>query len=203
MFKVDELLKATAGRLSGPDRNVSACGVSTDSRSIKRGEIFIAIKGDNFDGHDFIPQAIKKGASVVIKEKGYRFKLRSSVIFIEVADTIRALGDIARFNRKKFNPPVIAVTGSNGKTTTKEMVACVLSASFKVLKNEGTKNNHIGLPMTLVNLDHSHDFAVLEIGTNHFGEVENLAKVCLANVGIITNIGSAHLEYLRNLERVF
>ena len=131
------------------------------------------------------------------KDKGRR------VTFIEVQDTTKALGDIARFQRRKFNTPVIAVTGSNGKTTTKEMIAHILSRKFKVLKNEGTKNNQIGLPLTLLKLNSSYDIAVLEVGTNHFGEVDYLTKVCQPNMGIIINIGPSHLEYLGDLGGVF
>jgi len=209
MLKVNELLKATGGCLISGRENIVIKGISIDSRTIKRGEAFIAIKGDNFDGHDFIAEAIKRGASCIIHEPrttsclpaGRNHEPRKSV-FIEVKDTIRALGDIARFQRNKFDIPIIAVTGSNGKTTAKEMISWVLSKKFKVLKNEGTKNNQIGLPLTLLNLNRSYDIVVLEIGTNHFGEVENLAKVCLPNIGIITNIGPAHLEYLCNLKGV-
>ncbi len=215
MLKIPELLKATQGSLVSGDNNVIVKGVSIDSREIKKGEAFIAIKGNNFDGHNFIGIAIKKGASCIIVEKGPRrigqkamvwppmAKAIDGVAVIKVKDTIRALGAIARFKRKKYNIPVIAVTGSNGKTTTKDMIAWVLSKDFKVLKNEGTKNNHIGLPLTLLKLDSSYDIVVLEIGTNHFGEVKYLSDIVCANIGIITNIGPAHLEYFKDLKGVF
>jgi len=210
MFKVTELVKAAKGRLTSGKGNIEVKGISIDSRTLKPGECFIAVKGDNFDGHDFVRQAIKKGASCIIKDKRPTSYPSASLgtsqlpatSFIEVKDTIIALGDIARFWRNKFNIPVIAVTGSNGKTTTKEMIAWVLSAKFKVLKNEGTKNNHIGLPMALLNLNSTHEIAVLEIGTNHFGEVANLARICSPDIGVITNIGPSHLEYFHNLEGV-
>ena len=203
MFKVDELLRATKGRLISGNADTVLKGISIDSRSIGKQEAFIALKGNNFDGHDFITRAIKKGASCILCQRlSIRFPSKE-IAFIKVKDTTKALGDIARFQRKKFDIPVIAVTGSNGKTTTKEMVAWVMSWKFKVLKNIGTKNNHIGLPLTLLNLDSSYDFAVLELGTNHFGEVSYLAKICLPNIGIITNIGPAHLEYFKNLQGVF
>ncbi len=202
MFNVNELLEASGGRLINGRENLVIKGISINSRTIKKGQAFIAIKGNNFDGHNFIEEAIKKGANCIIHEvRSTKYEVRNKV-FIEVKDTVKALGDIARFQRNKFDIPVIAVTGSNGKTTSKEMIAWVLAKRFRVLKNEGTKNNQIGLPLTLLNLNPSDDIAVLEIGTNHFGEVENLAKVCLPNIGIITNIGPAHLEYLRNLRGV-
>jgi len=202
MFRVDELLEATQGKLIQGKKYITARGISIDSRTIKPKEAFIAIKGNNFDGHDFIDEAIKKGANCIIKELPTNSHQLRSAAFIEVKDTIKALGDIARFQRKKFNIPIIAVTGSNGKTTTKEMIAWILSQEFCVLKNEGTKNNQIGLPLTLLNLKPQHDIAVLEIGTNHPGEVGYLSKICQPNIGIIINIGASHLEYLHNLEGV-
>ena len=204
MFRVDELIEATKGRLINQAGDTIIRGISIDSRTIHSKHAFIAIKGSNFDGHDFIGEAIKKGATCIIKESVSEAKDKGRrVTFIEVRDTTKALGDIARFQRRKFNIPVIAVTGSNGKTTTKEMIAHILSRKFKVLKNEGTKNNQIGLPLTLLKLNSSYDIAVLEVGTNHFGEVDYLTKVCQPNMGIIINIGPSHLEYLRDLGGVF
>jgi len=202
VFKIDELLKATKGKLIGGPRNYRITALSIDSRVIKKHEAFIAIRGNNFDGHDFIDEAIEKGASCIIKEIGSKECKSSSVPFIEVKNTVKALGDIARFQRQKFNIPVIAVTGSNGKTTVKEMIAWVLSKKFNVLKNEGTKNNQIGLPLTLLKLKSKHDAVVLEVGTNHFGEVQYLTEICLPNIGVITNIGPSHLEFLHNLKGV-
>lgn len=202
MFKVAELLKATNGKLVCRGENSLLKGISTDSRTIRAGEVFIPIKGNNFEGHNFIGQAVKKGASCVIAEKIKTHDSELKTNFIEVKDTTKALGDIARYYRQKFDIPVIAVTGSNGKTTAKEMIACVLSRKHKVLKNEGTKNNQIGLPMTLLKLDKSYDFAVLEAGTNHPGEIEYLAGICQPNIGIITNVGQSHLEFLKDLPGV-
>lgn len=204
MFKVNELLKATRGRLiSGED---SAClrGISIDSRTTKPQEAFIAIKGTNFDGHDFVGEAIRRGAKLIITQvSGVRYQVSGRVPVIQVKDTVKALGDIARFQRQKLDVDVIAVTGSNGKTTTKEMLSWVLSKKFKVLKNIGTKNNQIGLHLTLLNLNSSYDLAVLEVGTNHFGEVGYLAGICQPNISVITNIGPAHLEHFRSLKGVF
>lgn len=203
MFEIHELLKATNGRLVSPGKKNLISGISTDSRTIMPGEAFIAIKGDNFDGHGFINTAVKKEASCIIKEHDKtRFK-RHKVAVIEVRDTTKALGNIANFHRRKFDIPIIAITGSTGKTTTKEMLAWILSPQFKVLKNQGTKNNHIGLPQTLLGLKKHHDIAIVELGTNHFGEIENLAKICLPSIGIITNIGPSHLEYFHDLNGVF
>lgn len=201
MFKISELLEATRGKLTSGDKGAIVGGISIDSRQIKKGMAFIAIKGDNFDGHNFVKASVEKGAICVISDK--KIKKMNNVAIIKVKDTIRALGDIARFNRNRYKIPVIAVTGSNGKTTTKDMIASVLSKDFKVLKNEGTKNNLIGLPLTLLKLDSSYDAAVLEIGTNHFGEVKYLSGIACANIGVITNIGPSHLKYFKNLSGVF
>jgi UDP-N-acetylmuramoyl-tripeptide--D-alanyl-D-alanine ligase len=203
MLEFDEIIKATRGRLIKGPGGLRLKGISMDTRTIKPGECFIAIKGDNFDGHDFIGEAVKKGSACIIKEARGERPGPAKVACIEVKDSIRSLGDLARFQRRKYAIPVIAVTGSNGKTTTKEMIAGVLSAKYKVLKNEGTKNNHIGLPLTLLKLDSSFELAVLEIGTNHFGEVNYLADICEPNVGVITGIGAAHLEYFHDLKGVF
>jgi UDP-N-acetylmuramoyl-tripeptide--D-alanyl-D-alanine ligase len=220
MFTVNELLKATKGRLISGNPEAKTKAISVDSRTIRPSEAFIAIKGSNFDGYNFIGEAVRKGAKAVIahspllvsaspaggRQAGrliVRSSNRNKVSFILVKDTVKALGDIARFQRERFGIPIIAVTGSNGKTTTKEMIAWVLSDRFKALKNAGTKNNHIGLPLTLLNLNSSYECAVLELGTSHFGELGYLAKICLPNIGVITNVGPAHLEYFRDLKGVF
>lgn len=211
MFKIGDILKAVNGKLVYGCRDIEVSDISIDSRTIKKGDTFIAIKGNNFDGHDFIGQALRKGCSCVIRgagERGARDEGRKTkkeklgVSVIEVKDTIKALGDIARYQRQKINMPVIAVTGSAGKTTVKDMISWVLSKKFNVLSNEGTKNNHIGLPLALINATPMHDMAVLELGTNHPGEIEYLAKVCQPNIGVITNIGPAHLEYFGSLSGV-
>lgn len=216
MFTINQILEAVKGKLICGCGDMEAVDVSIDSRAIKKGEAFIAIKGNNFDGHDFIKQAVLKGCSCIIRgagskrDEGRRTKEEGrgtrdegrGIAVIEVQDTIKALGDIARYQRQKFNLPVIAVTGSAGKTTLKDMISWVLSKNFNVLSNEGTKNNHIGLPLALIKTNALHDVAVLELGTNHPGEIEYLSKICQPNIGIITNIGSAHLEYFGNLNGV-
>jgi len=201
MFKVFELLKATKGKLISGSADAQVNAISIDSRTINENDAFIAIRGVTFDGHNFIQEAIDKGAKAVIVQyqvSGIKCQDKN-INLIKVKDTIKALGDIANFQRRKFSIPVIAVTGSNGKTTAKEMIAWVLSKGFCVLKNEGTKNNQIGLPQTLTQLNRNHDIAVLELGANHFGEIGYLAKICQPNIGIITNIGPSHLEFLMDL----
>jgi len=203
MFSCAQILKATRAKLVNGSGDIWVKDISIDSRTIKKGSAFIAIKGNNFDGHDFIGKAIKKGASCIIKAEKNKQKVTERVACIEVKDTLKALGDVANFWRKRFDVPVIAVTGSNGKTTAKDMIAWVLSHKFKVLKNEGTKNNQIGLPLTLLKLDGTYDIVVLELGTNHPGEIAYLSRIAGSNVGVITNIGAAHLGYFGNLAGVF
>ncbi|MDD5477137.1 MAG: UDP-N-acetylmuramoyl-tripeptide--D-alanyl-D-alanine ligase [Candidatus Omnitrophica bacterium] len=202
MFKVNEIIKATGGKLIQGKLRDKFEVVSTDSRRLKPGEAFLALKGNNFDGHDFIAEVLKSGVRCLIVERMPECLIPGRIAVIKVKDTTLALGDIARFQRQKFKLPVIAVTGSNGKTTTKEMIAWVLSDNARVLKNEGTKNNQIGLPQTLIQLCEKDNFAVVEIGTNHFGEVNYLAKIARPNIGVITNIGLSHLEFLKDLNGV-
>lgn len=203
MFKVKELIKATGGqRICGRD-DLLVRGISIDSRSLKRREAFVAIKGDRFDGHKFIGQAVEAGSRCIIFQGARPVIHSKKVTLIRVRDTRNALGDIAGFHRRRFKIPVIAITGSNGKTTSKEMIASVLSGKFCVLKNVGTENNQIGVSQTLLRLNKKHDLAVLEIGTNHFGEVRRLAEVSGANIGLITCIGPAHLKYFGDLQGVF
>jgi UDP-N-acetylmuramoyl-tripeptide--D-alanyl-D-alanine ligase len=203
MFKVNELASVAQGKIIGGSRSLEVKGISIDTRTIKKTDAFIAIKGKDLDGHDFIDQAIKKGSRCIIAERINPKSLNKKTVFIRVKDTIKALGNIARFHRERFDIPVIAVTGSNGKTTTKDMIAWTLSKKFKVLKNEGTKNNHIGLPMTLLGLDNSHCCVVIEAGTNHPGEIEYLARIARPTIAVITNIGHSHLEHLKTVDGVF
>jgi len=202
VFKVNEIIKATGGKLIQGKPADKLAAISTDSRRLKPQEAFLALKGNNFDGHDFISEALKSKVACLIVERAPEFPIPKEIAVIQVKDTTLALGGIARFQRQKFNLPVIAVTGSNGKTTTKEMIAWILSANARVLKNEGTKNNQIGLPQTLIGLRREDNFAVVEIGTNHFGEVDYLAKIACPNIGVITNIGLSHLEFLKDLNGV-
>jgi len=215
MFSVDEIVEAARGKIVCGSADMEFSNISMDSRTIKKGDAFIAIKGDNFDGHDFIDEVLQKGATCIIGDSRVRkYTIRPPAfggrtqyaiqkhIFIEVKDTVKALGDIAGFQRRKYDFPVIAISGSAGKTTVKEMIAWVLSGSFNVLRNEGTKNNQIGLPQTLLRSSSDHDLAVLELGTNHPGEIKYLADICQPNIGVITNIGPAHLEYFHDLNGV-
>lgn len=199
-----DILKATGGNLLRGDTEASFLGLSTDSRTLKRGEIFLALRGEYFDGHAFVREALDKGAAGAIVQTGH---LGSAVAesfeskpLIAVPETLRALGDMARFWRDKFSLPIIGVTGSNGKTSTKEMIAYLLEEKFRVLKSPGNFNNLVGLPLTLLDLEPSHEIAVVEMGTNVPGEIKRLTEIARPTVGIITNIGQAHLEGMGSLE---
>ena len=197
MWTIREISQATAGELVAGNPDEEIAGVSIDSRTIKKGDIFICIRGERFDGHDFIPQAIKNGAAAICfcRDKAAVSGSKIPRNAIAVSNTITALSALASYQRKRFSIPVIGITGTNGKTTCKEMLASLLSSRYKVLKNQGTRNNIIGLSLALLRLDTSHEIAVLELGTNHFGELRELCRIAVPAVGLITNIGPAHLEF--------
>ncbi len=181
-------------------------GVSIDSRTIRDGELFVAIKGDRFDGHDFIAEAIRKGAwGAIVDRAAFERNYTSLSGFkniIPVEDTLSALQEMSAIHRNKFSMPVVGITGSNGKTTTKEMLACILKQKGPVLKNEGNLNNHIGVPLTLLRLNESHKSAVIEMGMSASGEIDSLSRMVKPDVGVITNIGPAHLEFFGSLDMV-
>ncbi len=202
MFTIQEILTATQGQLIAGDPDGKVRGVSIDSRAIRAGELFIAIKGERLDGHAFISQVVKKGVRVFLVHKAVKVKGRR-VTVIKVEDTTKALGHLARFHRLKFVIPVVAITGSAGKTTTKEMVAAVLKEKYRVLANEGTQNNHIGVPLTLLKLRSKHQAAVIEAGTNQPGDIPWLTKIACPTIAVLTNIGESHLEKLKTLSGVY
>ncbi|MFO7768110.1 MAG: UDP-N-acetylmuramoyl-tripeptide--D-alanyl-D-alanine ligase [bacterium] len=181
-------------------------GVSTDSRTVRKGDLFIALKGERFDGHDFVGEALRRGAhAAVVDEEWLTSQDRRAVRgkpLIGVPDTLEALQELARYHRRRMGIPLIGVTGSNGKTTTKEMTASVLGGRFRVLKSEASFNNHIGVPLTLLRLRRAHEAAVLELGTNHPGEIAELCRIAAPSAGIITNVGPVHLEFLGDEEGV-
>ena len=204
-MKISEILKVTKGRLlSGdPQGGIDLASISTDSRTIGPGEFFLPLIGSNFNGEEFIESAFKKGAVGAFTTQYAIHNTQYNGVMIQVKDTTDALGKIARWNRMQFKIPVIGVTGSNGKTTAKDMIAKALSSKFNVLKNEGTKNNHIGVPLTLLRLNGSHRICVIEMGANHRGEIRSLAGIARPTIAVITNIGLSHLEFLKDLKGVF
>ena len=201
MFTIEQIIQDTSGKLTAGVARGLIRSISIDSRVIIKGQVFIAIKWDIFDGHDFIADVIAKGARVILVHKPVAVT-NPNVIVIQVKDTVRALGHLARFHRLRFKTPVITITGSAGKTTTKEMIAAVLGRKFKVLKNEGTQNNHIGVPMTLLKLKPMHKIVVLECGTNQPGDIPWLAQVAQADMAVFTNVGESHLEKLKSAKGV-
>ncbi|MCX5834153.1 MAG: UDP-N-acetylmuramoyl-tripeptide--D-alanyl-D-alanine ligase [Deltaproteobacteria bacterium] len=204
-LNVEDIRRAAGAVMTPGHREGKFLGVSTDSRHITKGNLFVALVGERFDGHDFLKTAVAAGASGVVIQRDRKEKVNSlpaDVTVLRVEDTLKALGDIARYWRMKFKVPVVAITGSSGKTTTKEMVATVLGQTKTVLKNEGNLNNLIGLPLTLFKLHDRHEAVVLEMGTNRRGEIRRLTEIAEPDIGIITNVGTAHLEGLKSLEMI-
>lgn len=171
--------------------------IKTDTRKLNKGDVFIALKGNNYNGEDFVIEALEKGALACIVENNINDKC------IKVKDIKETLLLLGRYIRRKYNIPLIAITGSNGKTTTKDLLSYILSSKYNVLKNEGNKNNLIGVSDTLFKLNENIDIIVMELGTNHLGEISYLSKMCEPNIGIITNIGSSHLEYFKTRKNIF
>jgi UDP-N-acetylmuramyl pentapeptide synthase len=204
-MKVKEIVSVTGGKLlsGSPETDIDLSKISTDSRTIKKGEFFLALSGPNFSGSDFVKDALKKDALGAIAENVSMSDAGGSKVLIKVKNGTKALQDIAACHREKFAIPVICVTGSNGKTTVKDMTAAILSTYYNVLKNEGTKNNHIGVPQTLLKLQPDHDMCVLELGTNHRGEIKALAAIARPTIVVLTNIGASHLEFLKDLKGVY
>jgi UDP-N-acetylmuramoyl-tripeptide--D-alanyl-D-alanine ligase len=198
-----EILEATKGDLLCGDIKHTFEGVSIDSRTISANELFIAIRGNVHDGHRFVSNVITGGVRglIVSKDAGTDWQDKD-IVCVVVSDTTKALGDLASFNRRRTDVSVVAITGSNGKTTTREMTASVVSTRYKTLSSKGNFNNEIGLPLTLLNLKNSHQWAVLELGTNRPGEIDRLGEICIPDIGVITNIGFAHLEGLGSIEGV-
>lgn len=177
-------------------------GVSTDTREIRKGNIFVALKGEKFDGHSLIEEAFRKGASAAVINENSNISLHSDFPVIRVENTVDALGKLANYHRNRFDIKLICVGGSNGKTTTKDMIASVLSRKYKTLKTYRNFNNRIGVPLMLLQLDNSYEAAVIEIATNQPGEIAELSDIAAPNFGIITNIGKEHLEQLMDLRGV-
>lgn len=172
--------------------------ICTDSRKAEPGNIFFALRGDNFDGNLFARQAIEKGCIAAVADEG---SVAAPDIFI-VDDVLATLQNLALLHRKQYNLPVIGITGSNGKTTTKELVHAVLSTSFRTLATKGNLNNHIGVPLTLLTIRPEHQIVIIEMGANHIGEVGQLSELAIPGFGLITNIGKAHLEGFGSFENI-
>ena len=192
---LDEVASILSAEMVG--KNIQVKGISTDTRTIKGGELFVALKGPNFDGHDFVQTAIDNGAVACLVQ--YRVDAENFVI---TKDTHQALGLLAKAWRKKFNKPVFSVTGSNGKTTVKEMLASIIKQDRSVMATRGNLNNDIGVPLTLFRLNENYDAAVIEMGANHLDEIDYLTNIALPDIAIVTNVGNAHLEGFGSIENI-
>ncbi len=177
---------------------VEVVGVSTDSRTVRPGDLFFAIRGDNFDGHEYVEDAFAKGACAAVVSDD----AACSGSALVVDDTVDALLTLAAWYRDRFDIPVVAVTGSNGKTTTKDMAAAVLSTKFRTVRTRGNYNNHIGVPLTLFEIEGEHEVAVVEMGMNHPGEIARLAVAARPTVGVITNVAEAHMETMQDIDSI-
>jgi UDP-N-acetylmuramoyl-tripeptide--D-alanyl-D-alanine ligase len=205
--QTQDCLNTLEGQLLQGDLTYPFRGVSINSRTVAKGELFVCIKGDRFDGHDFLTDVIdKKVGGIIISDPE---KLQSKPVrseekpfVIQVQDTLKALQDLASFQRKRFPLQVVAITGTNGKSTTKEMIASILETKFKTLKTQGNLNNHIGVPLTLLKREPSHEMGVLELGMSAAGEIKRLAEIAQPDIGVITNISEGHLVKLKSLKDI-
>ncbi|MBQ7718598.1 MAG: UDP-N-acetylmuramoyl-tripeptide--D-alanyl-D-alanine ligase [Clostridia bacterium] len=199
MFTGAQVSSITGGRLNGSG-TAEAFKINTDTRKISDGDLFIALCGEKFDGNDFILQAFEKGAAICVTNRETDVPEGKAEIIVK--DTGKALLELAGNYRDRFDVHLVGVTGSVGKTTTKEMIACALEGGFKTLKTEGNFNNEIGMPHTLFRLDDTYGAAVIEMGMNHFGELSRLSKTAKPDIAVITNIGISHIENLGSRENI-
>ena len=204
-MKIEEIVKVINGNLIIGNKEIEVENFSKDTRTIQKDDIYIGIKGQNFDGSSFWKQALDAGAKAVIMSKQNITEEEKIIykdkVIIEVEDTLNALYEIAKYKRSKYNIPVIAITGSVGKTSTKDIVASVVSQKFKTLKTEGNNNNNIGLPLTILKLK-NEEALVVEMGMNHFGEISLLTNIAKPTLAIITNIGTSHIGNLGSRENI-
>ncbi len=209
-FEADEVLTATGGTLTAQGNSKRKFRrVQTDSRAVKSGDLFIALRGERFDGHNFVQQAWDHGATGVVVDhtdigvalSHSERKRRHPLAVVQVNDTLQAYQDLAKFHRARFSIPVVAITGSNGKTTTKEMVSRVLATRYRVLQTQANFNNAIGVPKTLLDLQPRHEAAVIEMGVDQVGQTTRLCDITKPTLGVITNVGPDHLEFYGTLAR--
>ncbi|RKY30922.1 MAG: hypothetical protein DRP67_03535 [Candidatus Omnitrophota bacterium] len=197
--KISDILEWTDGVAENIKFDFPVKGISTDTRNLKNGELFVALEGKRFDGHDFVQEAFRKGAVCAVVRRDFELPERP---LIKVKDTLKGLGDIAKGYRRRFNLKVIGITGSDGKTTTKEIVGRVLHSKYNTVISEKSYNNQIGLPLTIFKLSSNTKFCVVEMGMNKKGEIDYLSKIASPSVGIITNIGYAHIGFFKNRKEI-
>ena len=203
-WTLKEIGEALGVAVPSNDASLKLTGFSIDSRSVRPGELFIAIKGPNHDGHDYVPQALAQGAAAAVvtlpRRRASSVDLQDRLLGVE--DTFSALQQLGLYARRRWGRPVLGVTGSTGKTTTKEMLSVLLSRRFRVLKSEGNLNNEFGVPLTLLRLDDMHELAVLEMAMAHKGELAKLCRAAEPNLGVVTNVAPVHLEFFSSLEEI-
>jgi UDP-N-acetylmuramoyl-tripeptide--D-alanyl-D-alanine ligase len=199
---ISEIAKFAGASLSSGDGSVVIDKIRTDSRTLKPGELFVALRGENFDGHNFVEDVAKANAAGAIVESNWKGELPAAFALIRAEDTLQAYQELAASYRRSLSLKVVAITGSNGKTSTKDFAAAVLARRFRVTKTEGNFNNHVGLPRTILEATSRDEVAVWEIGMNHPGEVAALARLAMPDVAIITNIGVAHIEFMGSREAI-
>jgi UDP-N-acetylmuramoyl-tripeptide--D-alanyl-D-alanine ligase len=200
IWSISDLVNATGGKIiQNTSRNID--GVSTDTRTDLKDKVFFALRGESFDAHEFAGLAAEKGASVIVIDKDI-LKITDDVAVIKVEDTLKALQSFATWHRSRFTGKVVGITGSNGKTTTKEFCSTILSQKFPVLSTKGNLNNHVGLPLTLLELRAQHKFAVVEMGMNHEGEIAFLTEMAKPDIVAVTNVGRAHIEFFGSVEKI-
>jgi UDP-N-acetylmuramoyl-tripeptide--D-alanyl-D-alanine ligase len=203
-LNIKDLFEVPDSKIYEPDKLKRIDYVSIDSRKIRSNTLFIALKGNRFDGHNFVKDAVRNGAvAIMINKKKINQFDEIKVPIVTVTDTTIALGEIAKTWRKKLDAKIIGITGSSGKTTVKEMLAEILSEKYSVNKTEANNNNHIGVPLTILNTTENHQVLVAELGTNHFGEIPYTAKILSPDYSLITNIGDSHLEFLKTRNGVW
>jgi UDP-N-acetylmuramoyl-tripeptide--D-alanyl-D-alanine ligase len=201
-LSLSQIAKLAGVSLSSGDGSVMTSKVSTDSRTLKPGELFVALRGENFDGHNFVDSASKTGATGAMVDSNWKGQVPENFALIRTKDTLQAYQQLAANYRKSLPLKVVAITGSNGKTSTKDFTASVLGRRFRVTKTEGNFNNHVGLPRTILEATSRDEVAVWEIGMNHPGEIATLSKIAAPDVAIITNIGVAHIEFMGSREAI-
>lgn len=202
MLTWEEAVQAVSGEATGGRPGLAIPAVATDSRRVEPGALFVCLRGEHFDGHAFALQALSEGAGGILAQAGVAIDVPPSTPIIRVPDTLRALGDLARAWRRKHGGVVVAVTGSSGKTSTKEMLAAYFGKRYQVLKTEANYNNEIGVPLTLLGLRPEHELAIVEMGMRAEGEIAYLASVAEPDVGVVTNVGSAHIGRLGSREAI-
>jgi UDP-N-acetylmuramoyl-tripeptide--D-alanyl-D-alanine ligase len=202
-INIEDLFNLNTAVIYNPDIYKPVTSVSTDSRTLKKNSIFLALKGNNFDGHSFVEQAVVKGARAIIINKN-RLKDFDNIdiTIVAVKNSTIAYGELAGTWRKKLKAKVIGLTGSNGKTTTKEILAKIFEQKYSVCKTLANNNNHIGVPLTIFSANNNNDYVILEMGSNHFGEIAYSSKIAQPDFGVITNIGESHLAFLKNRQGV-